>query len=59
MSVKIIVDSITDYIAMPKESGYRAIHIIILGLYPGQFVELQILTKAMDRIQIGNFHSQI
>jgi len=44
---------------MPKESGYRAIHIIILGLYPGQFVELQILTKAMDRIQIGNFHSQI
>ena len=49
---------ITEYIAMPKESGYQALHMIIVGLYPGQFVELQILTKDMDQIQIGNFHSQ-
>lgn len=54
---KFSISHTNDYIARPRKSGYQAIHLIVLGLYANQFVEMQILTKAMNRAQVGEDHT--
>ena len=53
-----VILRITDYISMPKDSGYQAIHVNVFGLYLGQFVEIQILTHTMNQAQMGDDHSR-
>ena len=49
---------INDYISNPKSSGYRAIHVILFGYQDDQFVEIQIVTDAMNQAQMGDDHSR-
>lgn len=53
-----VILRITDYVSMPKDSGYQAIHVNVFGLHLGQFVEIQILTHTMNQAQMGGDHSR-
>lgn len=49
---------VKDYISNPKSSGYQAIHLVLHGDWDDQFVEIQIVTHAMNEAQMGDDHSR-
>ncbi len=47
-------ERLRDWISMPKDNGYEALHVTVMGLN-GSWVEVQIRTKRMDEIAERGF----